>query len=60
MRPGFGCLWAHPFSSLALVTAVVVQNPSLGQPSNCASFLDLWDLVTVRAPVIILPLESVN
>jgi hypothetical protein len=27
VRLGFGCLWAHSFSSLALVTAANIQKP---------------------------------
>jgi hypothetical protein len=55
VHPGFGRLLAHPFSSLALVTAATIQNPLLGQPSNCALVLDHWGLVTVRILVIISP-----
>jgi hypothetical protein len=46
MRLGFSRLWAHPFSSLALVTVSTVQNPLSGHPSNCTSILDHWALLT--------------
>jgi hypothetical protein len=52
VRLGFDRLWAHPLSSLALVT---VRNPSLDRPSNCAVALGPWVLVTVRILVIISP-----
>jgi hypothetical protein len=39
VHPDFNRLWAHTFSSLALVTVATVRNPSLGQPSNRVSAL---------------------
>jgi hypothetical protein len=53
--PGFGRLWAHPFSSLALVTVATVLNPSPSQPSNRASTLGPRGLVVVRVLVITSP-----
>jgi hypothetical protein len=55
VRLGFGRLWAHPFSPLALVTTATVRNPSLGQPSNRTSALGPRGLVVVRVLVITSP-----
>jgi hypothetical protein len=52
VHPGFGRLWAHPFSSLALVTMETIRNPSMGQPLNHTSTLGPWGLVAVRILVI--------
>jgi hypothetical protein len=56
VRLGFGRLWAHPFSSLALVTVATVQNPSLGQPLNRTSALGPRGLVAVCVLVITSPM----
>jgi hypothetical protein len=60
MCPVLDPLWAHPFSSLALVMAATVRNPLPGQPSNRLSVLDLRDLVLVVIQVIISLWVSVN
>jgi hypothetical protein len=57
---GLGRLWAHPFSSLILVTVAAVRNHLLGQLYEPHISFNLRDPVMVRIPKVTPPSGSVG